>query len=262
MSTNNNLRRETDITFAKTILDRFQTKIAEEMKSAIKEIFGPMLESMLQGEMDAHLGYESNSPEHKVTNDRRNGYITKTVYSTMGNIEIHSPRDRDGSFNPHIIPKRSKDVRDFEDRVLAMYAKGLSWRDILANIQDIYSLDSSHKMIFAVTDRVIETAEKWQIRPLKKFYPVVFVNCLYITLRKEMKTKNCPVYVFLGYDDNNTKDILGIWIGDNDSGRYGVQIFDEIKGRGVEKVHFIIFDRVSELGKAAGRVFKDVVVHQ
>jgi transposase-like protein len=133
----------------------------------------------------------------------------------MGDVEIQAPRDRDGSFDPKIIPKRSKDISGIEDKVLTMYAKGMSQRDIADTIEEIYGFEISHETISTITDRVIEKAHEWQNRPLKKFYTFLFVDCLYVNIRKDLETKNCAVYVILGYDINGIKDILGLWIGES-----------------------------------------------
>ena len=188
---------------AQAIINEYQPKNAEEMQDALKDIFGPMFEAMLQGEMDSHLGYESNDHGPKTTSDRRNGYISKTVKSTYGDIPISN-----------------------------------------------------------ITDRVIETANEWQSRPLKKFYTFLFVDYLYVSIRKEMETKNCAVYVILGYDVNGIKDILGIWIGDSEGKHYWMQIFDEIKARGVEDILFISMDGVSGLEEGARSIFKNAVVQR
>ena len=247
---------------AQAIIDEYKPKTAKEMQDALKDIFGPMFESMLQGEMDAHLGYESNDHGYKETSNRRNGYTDKTLKTSMGEVEIRSPRDRDASFDPKIIQKREKDVSAIEDKVLAMYARGMSQRDIAETIEDIYGFEISHEMISTITDRVIETAQEWQSRPLKKFYTFLFVDCLYVSIRREMETKSCAVYVVLGYDINGIKDILGIWIGDAEGKHYWMQIFDEIKARGVEDVLFISMDGVSGLEEGAKSIFKDVVVQR
>ena len=180
----------------------------------------------------------------------------------MGEVEIATPRDRNGSFEPYIVPKRSKDVSDIEDKVLSMYARGMSQRDIANTIEDIYGFEISHDTISNITDRIIDTANEWQNRPLKKFYTFVFVDCLYVNIRKEMETKSCAVYVVLGYDVNGLKDILGIWIGESEGKHYWMQIFDEIKNRGVEDILFMSIDGVSGLEEGAKSIFKDVVVQR
>ena len=248
MSRRKNNKSEGSRAIAKAILEEYQPATVREMQDALRDIFGPMFEAMLQGEMDAHLGYESNDRGAKASPNRRNGYTGKTVKSSMGDIEIRTPRDRDGSFAPQVIPKRTKDVSGIEDKILAMYARGLSQRDIAETIEDIYGFEVSHETVSAITDRVIDTAREWQNRPLKKFYTFLFVDCLYVNIRKDFMTKSCAVYVVLGYDADGKKDVLGIWIGDSEGKHYWMQIFDEIKSRGVEDVLFICMDGVSGLG--------------
>ena len=148
------------------------------------------------------------------------------------------PRDRESTFEPQAIPKRTRDVSGIEDKVLAMYARGMSQRDIADTIEDIYGFEISHEAVSTITDRVIETADEWQNRPLKKFYTFVFVDCLYVSIRKETETKSCAVYVVLGYDVNG------------------------IKERGVEDILFISMDGVSGLEEGAKSIFKDVVVQR
>lgn len=262
MGTKKSKHSETGRMIAKTILEQYRPTNREEMQDALKDIFGPMFEAMLQGEMDDHLGYESNDRGAKDTENRRNGYTEKTVKSTMGDIDIRTPRDRDGSFDPRLIPKRSKDVSGIEDKVLAMYARGMSQRDIAETIEDIYGFEISHETVSHITDRVIDTAKEWQNRPLKQFYTFLFVDCLYVNIRKDMETKNCAVYVILGYDINGIKDVLGIWIGESEGKHYWMQIFDELKGRGVEDVLFISMDGVSGLEEGAKSIFKDVTVQR
>lgn len=262
MAPRKNRRSNASNAIAKAIIDEYQPNNAEEMQEALKDIFGPMFEAMLQGEMDSHLGYEANDHGSKNTNNRRNGYISKTVKSTYGNIPVEVPRDRDGSFDPVAIPKRTRDVSGIEDKVLSMYAKGMSQRDIADTVEDIYGFDISHETISNITDSVIETANEWQNRPLKRFYTFLFVDCLYVSIRKEMETKSCAVYVILGYDVDGIKDILGVWIGEAEGKHYWMQIFDEIKSRGVEDVLFISMDGVSGLEEGAKSIFKDVVVQR
>ena len=138
----------------------------------------------------------------------------------------------------------------------------MSQRDIADTIEDIYGFEISHETISNITDQVIETANEWQNRPLKKFYSFIFVDCLYVNIRKEMETKNCAVYIVLGYDVNGIKDILGIWIGESEGKHYWMQIFDEIKARGVEDILSISMDGVSGLEEGAKSIFKDVVVQR
>ena len=247
---------------AKLILERYQPESKEDVQNALKDIFGPMLEAMLQGEMDNHLGYEANDHGSKRTDNRRNGYSKKTVRTSYGEIPVSVPRDRESTFEPQVIPKRVKDISGIEDKVLSMYAKGMSQRDIADTIEDIYGFEMSHETISNITDRVMEQVYEWQNRPLKKFYTFLFVDCMYVTIKKDYETKSCAVYVILGYDVNGMKDILGIWINESEGKHTWMQIFDEIKSRGVEDVLFICMDGVSGLEEGAKSIFKDVVVQR
>lgn len=262
MARRKNRGNEKGQAIAKLIMEQYQPQNKDEMQNAIKDVFGPMLEAMLQGEMDNHLGYVSNDHGSKDTNNRRNGYIDKTVRSSFGEIPVSVPRDRDGSFEPQAIPKRSKDITGIEDKVLSMYGRGMSQRDISSTIEDIYGFRLSAESISNITDRVLDEAEAWQNRPLKPFYPFLFVDCLYVPIRQEYETKNCAIYVILGYDLDGIKEVLGLWISDTEGKHNWMQIFDEIKARGVEDVAFISMDGVSGLEEGAKAIFPQVVVQR
>ena len=247
---------------AKAIMEQYQPKTKEEMEDALKDIFGPMFEAMLQGEMDNHLGYEANDHGYKETANRRNGYIHKNVKTTNGEVPIAVPRDRDSTFEPKAVPKRTRDVSGMEDKILSMYARGMSQRDIAATIDDVYGFEISHEAISDITDRVLEQVEEWQSRPLKKFYTFLFVDCMYVSIKKEYETKSYAVYTILGYDADGVKDILGLWLNETESKHSWMQIFDEIKTRGVEDVLFISMDGVTGLEEGAKAIFKNVVVQR
>ena len=246
----------------KAIIDTYQPETAKDVQDALKDIFGPMFEAMLQGEMNDHLGYENNDKGEKQTQNRRNGYISKNVKTSMGEMTIDVPRDRDGSFEPQIVPKRTKDISDIDKKVLSMYAKGMSQRDISNTIEDIYGFKISHDTISQITDCVLDELNEWQSRPLKKCYPFVFVDCMYVTMRYEYESKETAVYTILGYDIDGHKDILGIWLNETESKHSWMQIFDEIKSRGVEDIFFISMDGVSGLEQGAKEIFKGVVVQR
>ena len=175
---------------ARAIIDQYQPKNVADMQAALKDIFGPMFEAMLQGEMNSHLGYQNNERGEKESTNRRNGYTSKTLKTSVGDVPIQVPRDREGTFEPAVVPKRKRDVSAIEDKVLAMYAKGMSQRDIADTIEDIYGFEISHETISEITDNVLDQLEEWQNRPLQKFYSFLFVDCLYVTIRKDYETKN------------------------------------------------------------------------
>lgn len=247
---------------ARQIISQYNPQNVEDMQNALKDIFGPMFEAMLQGEMNSHLGYENNMRGDKDTLNRRNGYSRKKVNTSAGEVEIKVPRDRDASFEPKVVKKRQRDVSNIEAKVLAMYAKGMSQRDIADTIEDIYGFEISHETISEITDRVVERLEEWQDRPLKKFYPFLFVDCLYVSLRKDYESKNYAVYVILGYDVDGKKDILGLWLSETESKHQWMQIFDEIKARGVEDILFLSMDGVSGLEEGARSIFPNIVAQR
>lgn len=247
---------------AELIIENYNPQNVEDMQDALKDIFGEMFETMLQGEMNSHLGYKNNDHSEKEILNRRNGYSQKTLNTSSGKVPIKVPRDRESSFEPQVIPKRTKNVSAIEEKVLAMYAKGVSQRDIADTIEDIYGFEISHETISEITDAVISKLDEWQNRPLKKFYTFVFVDCMYVTIRKDYETKKYAVYTILGYDIDGKKDILGLWLNESESKHTWMQIFDELKNRGVEDILFISMDGVSGLEDGAKAIFKDVVVQR
>lgn len=250
------------VELANRIIEQYQPESVQDMQMALKDIFGPMFEAMLKGEMNHHLGYDSNDKGEKETKNRRNGYGKKNVKTSAGEVEIEVPRDRDGSFEPQLIPKRKKDVSEIEDKVIAMYARGMSQRDISSTIEDIYGFSVSHEMVSDITDTVLPELEEWQSRPLNNCYPFLFVDCMYTTIRNQYETKKYAVYTILGYTMEGKKDILGLWLNETESKHKWMQIFDEIKARGVEDIFFISMDGVSGLEDGARAIFPEVIVQR
>ena len=249
-------------TIAKSIIQAYDPKTTEDIQDALKSIFGPIFESMLEGELNYHLGYETNDHTPKDTINRRNGHGKKTLKTSMGDIEIKTPRDRDASFEPEAVPKRTTDVSSIEGKVLSMYAKGMSQRDIADIIEDIYGFRISHEKISIITDSVLEELAAWQRRPLKKFYPFVFVDCLYVSIRTEYETKSHAIYTILAYDLNGRKDILGLWVAESENRHQWMQIFDELKVRGIEDVGFISMDGLPGLEEGASAIFPNAVIQR
>ncbi|QPW14313.1 IS256 family transposase [Mammaliicoccus sciuri] len=250
------------VELANRIIAEYAPESVEDMENALKDVFGPMFEAMLQGEMNNHLGYSSNDKYDKITENRRNGYGNKTLNTTKGNIEINVPRDRDASFEPQLIKKRQRDVSEIEDKVISMYAKGMSQRDISSTIEDIYGFSVSHEMISDITDAVIPEMEEWQTRPLEKCYTFVFVDCLYTKIRTDYEIKEYAVYTILGYTIDGKKQILGLWLNETESKHKWMQIFDEIKARGVEDIFFLSMDGVSGLESGVKAIFPKTIVQR
>ncbi|HAP9123633.1 TPA: IS256 family transposase [Enterococcus faecium] len=247
---------------AESIQNAYQPESVDDMQDALKDVFGPLFEKMLQGELNNHLGYDAHSKEPKEHDNRRNGYGTKTLKTSFGEVAIDVPRDREASFEPELIPKRKRDVSDIEGKVLSMYARGMSQRDIAATVEAIYGFDISHEMISDITDAVLPELEEWQARPLAKCYAFLFVDCMYVTLRENYEAKEYAVYTILGYDLKGNKEILGLWLNQTESKNRWMQVFDELKARGVEDVFFISMDGVSGLEEGAKAIFPSVIVQR
>ncbi len=248
--------------FAERFVSELQPKTVEDVEDGLKAIFGPIFESMLKGEMTAHLGYDSNDHAPKDTTNRRNGSTKKTLKSSMGEIPILSPRDRDGSFNSQLVPKRKTDISGIEQKVLTMYGKGMSQRDISDIIDDIYGFKLSAQQISIITDSVIDEMTKWQERALKRMYTFAFVDCLYVSIRTEFETKKHAVYCIVAYDLDGRKDILGLWIAESENKHQWLQIFDELKRRGVEDIAFISMDGLPGLEEGAKSIFPKAIIQR
>ena len=245
-----------------SILNTYQPESVEDMQDVLKDVFGPLFEKRIQGELNNHLGYDAHSKEPKKHDNRRNGYGNKTLKTSFGKVNIDVPRDLEASFEPELIPKRKRDVSDIEGKVLSMYARGMSQCDIAATVEDIYGFDISHEMISDITDAVLPELEEWQARPLAKCYAFLFVDCMYVTLRENYEAKEYAVYTILGYDLKGNKEILGLWLNQTESKNRWMQVFDELKVRGVEDVFFISMDGVSGLKEGAKAIFPSVIVQR
>lgn len=232
-------RKETILTpgekIAQQILDNYDLKNTQDVQDALKQVFGPIFEAILKGEMQNHLCYEKNGHTGESTN-ARNGYSKKTLKTSLGEVPISVPRDRQGQFEPQIVKKYQRNVSSIEGKVLAMYARGMSQRDIATTIEDMYGFQLSHEQISNITDCVMEEVDRWRTRPLKPFYPFSVVDCIYVSVRTERGVHQVAVYVMLAYDTNGYKDVLGLWINETESKHVWMQIFDELKARGIEEL--------------------------
>ena len=208
---------------------------AEEAYTLVRDAFSGIIEDLLRAEMNEHLGYEKSSSSLKQTSNRRNGSLKKTVLTKDGQIEIEVPRDREGSFEPRLVPKRTKDVSSIQDKVIAMYARGMSDRDISNTIADIYGFELSPETISNMTEAVKPRLQEWKDRSLKAVYPFVFIDALYVDVKVERTSQKMAIYVAIARDENGVKDVLGFWIRETESAKEWLGIFDELKQRGVER---------------------------
>lgn len=256
-------RNPAALKIADLIFENYDLKNANDANVALKEVFGPLFEKMLNAEMDAHLGYDKNSQEPKETENRRNGFGEKTIHGSFGETKISVPRDRDGTFEPVIVPKRRKDVSEIEGKVLAMYARGMSQRDISSTIQDIYGFELSQDKISTITDTILDDVKEWLNRPLKPLYSFVFVDCIYVKMKNDHGVvDNHAVYVILGVDAEGFKEVLGLYISPTESKSTWMKIFDSIKARGVEDILFLSMDGVSGLEDGVHSIFPQTVVQR
>lgn len=248
---------------ADLIMEHYNPKDAQSAQDAIKEAFAPVFERILNAELDAHLGYSKSSTDEKETTNRRNGYSKKTIQGSFGEAEINTPRDREGTFEPVIIPKREKDVSQIEQKVLAMYSRGMSQRDISSTIEDIYGFKLSQDKISTITDLILSDVNEWLNRPLKPLYTFVFVDCIYVKMKNDKgSTENHAVYVILGLDAEGYKEVLGLYISPTESKSCWMNIFDNIKSRGVKDILFLSMDGVSGLEDGVKSIFPQTVVQR
>lgn len=247
---------------AEAILRESGAETADDALEAIRGILGPVIESMLKAELDAHLGYPSNDKSPKEGANRRNGYTTKKVRSSAGEVEISVPRDRDATFEPVAVPKGCSDLSDIEGRVLSMYARGMSQRDIAATVREVYGFSVSAETVSAITDRVWEELERWRSRPLEPVYAFAFVDCLFVPVKRGRGARNAAVYVVLAYDLEGRKDVLGLWMDGSEGAARWMGVFDEIRQRGVEDVLFVCMDGVAGLEEGLRAVFPGAVAQR
>lgn len=253
--------------FISGLLEHYQPQDAQDVQDILKDLLGDTLQEMLEAEMDQKLGYSKYDYQNKDTDDSRNGYSKKTVVSSMGEIDLDIPRDRKGEFEPQVVKKNQTDISNIEDQVLSMYAKGMTTRDISTHLHDVYGVDASAEMISHMTDRILPIAKEWQNRPLEKKYAVVFMDAIHFHVREENITVKKAVYVAIGIRLSGIKEVLGMWIGGNESAKYWLGVLNEIKNRGVEDIMIVSVDGLTGFVDAIGAVFPKAevqrcIVHQ
>ena len=253
--------------FINSLLEHYQPKDAQDIQDMLKDLLGETLQGMLEAEMDDHLGYSKYDYKNKETDDSRNGYSPKTVTSSMGTIDLDIPRDRKGDFEPQIVKKNQTDISNIEDQVLSMYAKGMTTRDISAHLKDVYGVDASAEMISHMTDRILPIAKEWQNRPLERKYAIVFMDAVHFHVREDNRTVKKAVYVAIGVKLNGKREVLGMWVGGNESAKYWLSVLNEIKNRGVEDIMIVSVDGLTGFGDAIHAVFPQAeiqrcIVHQ
>ncbi|MDR1828302.1 MAG: IS256 family transposase [Methylobacteriaceae bacterium] len=246
-------------------IEEYGIRSASDIQTALKDLLGDTLEEMLQAEMKEHLGYgEYERSENK---NSRNGLKKKRVRSNYGEIEISVPQDREGSFEPKVIGKRQRDISEVEEKIIGMYARGMTTRQISEQIEEIYGFDVSEGFISDVTDRLLPRIEEWQHRPLSEVYPIVMIDAVYFSVRTEGVVRKLAAYVVLGVNCDGYKDVLGIYVGANESAKYWLGVLNELKNRGVKDILLICADGLTGMKEAiegafAKTEYQRCLVHQ
>ena len=239
----------------------------QDIQDLLKDLFKDTIEEMLESEMDEHLGYDKHSPTGDLTGNSRNGYNKKTIQTQMGKSEIKVPRDRNGEFEPQLIGKYQNKTDNLENKIIAMYAKGMSTRDIEDHLRDIYGIDASPSLISRITDKVLPAVQEWQSRPLDEIYPIVFLDGIVYKVKKDAKVVNKCFYTVLGVNMEGHKEILGMWITENESASFWASVCNELRNRGVKDILITCRDNLSGFSQAIEAVFPKTeqqlcIIHQ
>jgi putative transposase len=231
-------------------------------------LFASTLEQMLEAELSEHLGYEPYEAKGRNSGNNRNGKYTKKVRSSEGETTIQVPRDRNGDFEPQLVKKHAANTNELEDKIIGMYAKGMTVRDIQETLQELYGVDVSPSTLSAITDKVWELVESWQSRPLASLYPIIYLDAIHIKMRREGKVDNTAVYVVLGVDLEGHRDVLGHWVGDgSESANFWLSVITDLQSRGVKDILIACMDGLTGFKDAVLAVFPKTdiqrcIIHQ
>jgi putative transposase len=236
-----------------TLLTEGQT--AEDINGLLKQLTKSLLERAMQGELTSHLGYGKHDPSGNNSGNSRNGVTRKTLSGDFGEIELETPRDRKNEFEPQLIKKNQTRWTGFDDKILSMYARGMTTREIQGHLEEIYQVEVSSSLISEVTDSVVEHLRAWQNRPLEPFYGVVFLDALYVKMRHEGRVENRAVYVAIGINVEGHKEVLGLWSSANEGAKFWLNVLTEVKNRGVRDIYLVCVDGLKGFPQAIESVF-------
>ena len=233
----------------------------------LKDLLGETIQTMLEGEIEEELGYSKYNYDEKNTQNSRNGYSPKKVRSEYGEVELNIPRDRNNEFKPQIIPKYQREITGIEGQIIALYAKGMSNRDIEDHLKNIYGIEVSATMISKITDKILPEIKEWQTRQLEEVYPIVFMDAIHYSVRQDGVVIKKAVYILIGINLKGEKEVLGFWIGENESSKFWLNILNEIGNRGVEDILIISVDNLKGFseaikGKYPNSEIQKCIVHQ
>lgn len=233
-----------------------------DIYTLFKESFKDLLQELLEAEMEASIGYAKNNKAGVDTENKRNGYSPKTVKSQYGQFQVDVPRDRNGEFEPMILPKHQRDISGIEEKIISLYGRGMTTRDIHDQLRDLYGIELSAEMVSKITDKILPSVREWQSRPLEPVYPFVFMDAIHYKVREDGRILNRAAYVVLGVTLDGTKDILSITIGANESSKFWLGMLNDLKNRGVKDVLFFCVDGLSGFREAIHAVFPDSQVQR
>lgn len=246
----------------KALIKEYNLKDPKDIQEMLKKLFGDTLQEMLEAELDHELGYTKYDYKNKQTDNSRNGYSSKTVKSNYGKVDLDVPRDRNGQFEPAVVKKNQTDISSIEDQVLSMYAKGMSTRDIERHLESLYGIDASPELISRITDRIIPMIAEWQSRPLSAIYAIVFMDAIHYKVRQDGRVITKAAYTAIGVDLDGIKDVLGIWIGENESSKYWLSVINEIKNRGTKDILIASVDGLNGFPEAIKAVFPETEIQR
>ena len=247
------------------LLQEYDIQTAEDIQDALKDLLGGTIKEMMEAEMDDHLGYQKS--QRSDNDDYRNGYKPKRVNSSYGAMEIEVPQDRHSTFEPKIVKKRQKDISEIDQKIISMYAKGMTTRQISETIEDIYGFETSEGFISDVTDKLLPQIEDWQNRPLDAVYPIIYIDAIHYSVRDNGVIRKLAAYVILGINTEGRKEVLTINVGDNESSKYWLSMLNELKNRGVKDILIICADGLTGIKEAIAAAFPNTeyqrcIVHQ
>ena len=247
--------------------EQYQDKISklktlDDLNNFAKELIAPVLQEMLEGEMENHLGYPKHSPAGRNTGNSRNGYSHKTLKSKYGEMELSVPRDRKGDFEPEAVRKYQTIDNAVEEKIISMYAKGMSTRDINAHMQDIYGVDVSSTMVSSITDKVLPLLAEWQDRPLPSLYAVLYLDGIHFKVRDNGRIVNKCCYTVLGLNMEGKKEVLGLWVMETEGAKFWMSVLTDLRNRGTEDVLIACTDGLKGFKEAIAAVFPQAVLQR
>lgn len=247
------------------LFQEYDIQSAEDIQEALKDLLGGTIKEMMETEMDEHLGYQKS--QRSDSEDYRNGYKRKRVNSRYGTVDIQVPQDRNSTFEPQVVRKRQKDISSIDQKIISMYAKGMTTRQISETLEDIYGFEASEGFISDVTDKILPQIEDWQKRPLSEVYPVLYIDAIHYSVRDNGVIRKLAAYVILGINVDGQKEVLTIQVGDNESAKYWLSVLNELKHRGVKDILILCADGLSGIKEAIAAAYPNTeyqrcIVHQ